>query len=52
MHTFKNNEGMISNMKFLKMANSKGKYIFYVKDTVFIVKYDLETKSSFLIGEA
>lgn len=49
VHRFVNSDGMISNMKFLKQDNP-GKYVFYIKDTVYIIKYNLETKSAVLIG--
>jgi hypothetical protein len=50
VHKFVNSDGMISNMKFLKQEG-KGKYMFYIKDTVFVIKYNLETKSAVLIGQ-
>ena len=50
VHKFRNSDGMISNMKFLKQKE-KGKYVFYIKDTVFIIKYNLEDKSAVLVGQ-
>ena len=50
VHRFVNSDGMISNMKFLKQ-DRKGKYVFYIKDTIFVIKYNLETKSAVLIGQ-
>jgi phosphopentomutase len=50
VHRFVNSDGMISNMKFLKQ-DRKGKYAFYIKDTIFVIKLNLETKSTVLIGQ-
>ena len=49
---FKKNDGMISHVKFLKESGGGGKYVFFVKDTQFIVKLDLETKEQENLGKA
>lgn len=42
IHTFGQNDGMISHVKFLKKKNGTGKTIIYVKDTSEIKKIDFE----------
>jgi len=48
---FEKNDGMISHVHFLKNAGGGGKYMFYIKDTQFIVRFNLETKESEIIGK-
>ena len=43
---------MISNVKFLKVPGGGGTYFFYVKDTQFIMRYNLDTQESEVIGKA
>jgi len=42
IHTFGQNDGMISHVKFIKKKNGSGKKIIYVKDTSQIMCIDLE----------
>ena len=51
VHKFVSSDGMVSNMKFLKVEGARGKYVFYVKDTNMVIKYNLETKSASLVGQ-
>jgi hypothetical protein len=48
---FEKGDGMISHVHFLKLPGGGGNYIFYVKDTQFIVRLNLETKESEVIGK-
>ena len=51
VHRFSPSDGMVSFVKFLKTDNGIGKYIFYVKDTIHLVRFNLEDKSTALIGQ-
>ena len=51
VHRFNKNDGMISQVKFLKNHDRQnGKYIIYVKDTINIIKFNLVTKSAEILG--
>mmetsp|Transcript_4382 Transcript_4382/g.7412 ORF Transcript_4382/g.7412 Transcript_4382/m.7412 type:complete len:107 (+) Transcript_4382:617-937(+) len=53
VHRFGRNDGMVSQVRFLKTgeAQKPGDYIFYVKDTRHVVKFNLKTKAAKLIGQ-
>lgn len=49
--TFKKNDGMISHVKFLKKAQGGGDFIFFVRDTQFIEKLNIQSGETELIGK-
>ena len=51
VHNFSPSYGMVSHLKFLKTEFGTGKYVFYVKDTIHLVMFNIEDKSSVLIGQ-
>lgn len=50
--SFGKNDGMISHVKLLKNPGGGGKYLFYIKDTQFIVRLNIATKEQEVIGKA
>ena len=50
VHKFRLSDGMVSHLKFLKTDHGSGKYVFYVKDTNTLVRFNLQDKSTILIG--
>ena len=55
VHKFTAADGMISNIKLVKSISDQtrnDKYIFWVKNGTQVVRFNIETKSSELVGEA
>jgi hypothetical protein len=52
IHRFSRNDGMISQVRFLKTGEilNPGNFLFFAKDTKQVVKLDLKNKSAALIG--
>ena len=52
IHRFTKADGIITDIMFLKSNDNRSqKYIFYVKDTTMVVKFNIGTKSTELIGQ-
>lgn len=49
-YSFKKQDGMVSHVKFLKNQGGGGNYIFFVRDTQYIVRLNLVSKELEEIG--